>query len=47
MLPVSMMLLTMFLTWFSGMAKPMLSMEASLLEDELEYLAFVIPMTSP
>ena len=41
-----MMLSTMLLTWLMGMAKPMLSMDASVLE-ELEYLAFVMPMTSP
>ena len=30
-----------------GMAKPMLSMDASELDEELEYLALVMPMTSP
>ena len=30
-----------------GMAKPMLSMDASEHEPEEEYYAFVMPMTSP
>ena len=40
-----MMLLTMERTWLMGMAKPMLSMDAVEEEEELEYLALVMPMT--
>ena len=42
-----MMLVTMRLTLLMGMAKPMLSISASLLMPEEEYLALVMPMTSP
>ena len=42
-----MMLSTMLRTELIGMAKPMLSMDASPEEPLLEYFAFVMPMTSP
>mgnify|MGYP003312632656 CR=1 FL=1 len=37
----------MFLTVLIGIAKPILSIEASLLEPEDEYFALVMPTTSP